>query len=149
MRASVSLLRIQSMRWRWVRSPALSRRRRPVVLLRSLGAMLDLGRALRPSNRSTRRRSTRRMVSRTHLYGGWEDVDCRWELFKIPALQHTLCNYSTHNKMQWNQTFLNNKYLMNIFMLHTFHHPWEPSLLMQGGLIAINPEMKHFRNSYY
>ena len=72
MRASVSLLRMQSMRWRWVRSPALSKRRSPEAPLRSRGAMLDLGRALRPSKSRTRSRSTRRMVSRTHLLS-WED----------------------------------------------------------------------------
>ena len=72
MRASVSLLRMQSMRWRWVRSPALSKRRSPEAPLRSRGAMLDLGRALRPSKSRTSSRSTRRMVSRTHLLS-WED----------------------------------------------------------------------------
>ena len=63
MRASVSLLRIQSMSCRWERSPELSSRRRPGM--RPVEPAVDLGRALRPSNSSTSSRSTKRMVSRT------------------------------------------------------------------------------------
>lgn len=68
MRASVSLLRMQSMSWRWVFSPAESMRR-------SLGRSWPLlppppeprDRALRPSNNSTSRRSTSLIESREHL----------------------------------------------------------------------------------
>lgn len=67
-RASVSLLRMQSMSWRWVFSPAESMRR-------SLGRSWPLlppppeprDRALRPSNNSTSRRSTSLIESREHL----------------------------------------------------------------------------------
>lgn len=62
-RASVSLLRIQSMSCRCDLSPELSRRRRPGI--RPVDPAVDLGSAFRPSNRSTSRRSTSRMVSST------------------------------------------------------------------------------------
>lgn len=64
MRASVSLLLMQSISWRWVFSPELS------ILLspgRRLATVLipDFGRAFRPSKSSTSNRSTKRMVSST------------------------------------------------------------------------------------
>ena len=63
MSASVSLLRMQSMSCRCERSPALSSLRRPGILPPMLDTP-DLGSASRPSKRSTRMRSTRRIVSR-------------------------------------------------------------------------------------
>lgn len=62
-RASVSLLRIQSISCRCDLSPELSRRRRPGI--RPADPAVDFGNAFRPSNRSTSRRSTSRMVSST------------------------------------------------------------------------------------
>lgn len=63
--ASVSLLRIQSISCRWERSPELSNLRSPGIL--PVDPALDFGKAFRPSNNSTKRRSTKRMVSSTHL----------------------------------------------------------------------------------
>lgn len=63
--ASVSLLRIQSMSCRCERSPELSNLRSPGIL--PVDPALDFGKAFRPSNNSTKRRSTKRMVSSTHL----------------------------------------------------------------------------------
>lgn len=62
-KASVSLLRIQSMSCRCDLSPELSRRRSPGI--RPVDPAVDLGSAFRPSNSSTNRRSTSRMVSST------------------------------------------------------------------------------------
>ena len=69
-RASVSLLRIQSISCRCERSPALSSRRRPAMWPDGppAGIAPDLGRALRPSNSSTSSRSTSLVVSSTHLH---------------------------------------------------------------------------------
>ena len=63
-KASVSLFRIQSISCRWDRSPALSRRRRPGMRPPRLEEIPDLGRTSRLSKRSTRMRSTSRIVSR-------------------------------------------------------------------------------------
>lgn len=62
-RASVSLLRMQSMSCRCDRSPELSSRRSPGI--RPAEPAVDFGSAFRPSNRSTSSRSTSRMVSST------------------------------------------------------------------------------------
>lgn len=68
MRASVSLLRIQSISWRCVFSPAESMRRNrgsnwPVLP----PPLAPRDRALRPSNSRTSSRSTNLMVSKQHL----------------------------------------------------------------------------------
>ena len=65
-RASVSLLRMQSMSWRCERSPALSVRLSPGRRLVILHTPV-FGSAFLPSNNSTSSRSTRRIVSRQHL----------------------------------------------------------------------------------
>ena len=67
MRASVSLLRMQSMSCRWDRSPAESLRRNPDSRLLML-EIPALGRAFRPSNSKTNKRSTSLMVSKEHLH---------------------------------------------------------------------------------
>ena len=67
-RASVSLLRMQSINWRWVRSPAESILRKEEDSLEGTEVVIQLrGRATLPSKIKTRSRSTSLKVSRIHL----------------------------------------------------------------------------------
>lgn len=74
MSASVSLLRIQSMSCRCERSPAESLRRNPDNRLLMV-EVPALGRAFRPSNNRTNKRSTSLMVSRQHLHNKFISYD--------------------------------------------------------------------------
>lgn len=74
MSASVSLLRIQSMSCRCERSPAESLRRNPDNRLLMV-EVPALGRAFRPSNNRTNKRSTSLMVSRQHLHNEFISYD--------------------------------------------------------------------------
>lgn len=74
MSASVSLLRIQSMSCRCERSPAESLRRNPDNRLLMV-EVPALGRAFRPSNIRTNKRSTSLMVSRQHLHNKFISYD--------------------------------------------------------------------------
>ena len=68
--ASVSLLLIQSISCLWDLSFELSNLRRPAIPPLEM-LTHDFGKACRPSNRSTRSKSTSLMVSKTHLSSPW------------------------------------------------------------------------------
>lgn len=122
MRASVSLLRIQSISWRCVFSPAESMRRNrgsnwPVLP----PPLAPRDRALRPSNSSTSSRSTNIMVSKQHLLNTAITTFIRNQGFVVTSvkpLELKRFNKQTCYNKVMHQIYCRLQFLLNIYFCH-------------------------------